>query len=269
MSVIEGKRVTFVGSQIPATERLLKALKTERAQISNVSCAITPDNLSLLKDSDLIILNEQTENQICFNLLAQLQSSRQTNHIPVITFVSNIEAKINQVLMLGAADYLVPTENIDSMLQKIKGSFGFPNTYEGVSKVDLTETNLSPVTDGVKVYVIEDDPLLRALLAAKFDMSSVVYDFSHDGINVAEKIRNFCPSAILLDIMISAVNGLDILEVIKQTPDLSKIPVVVFSNQDSDDERRRAASLGASNYLVKATTDLSDLVKILATVSKK
>ena len=68
--------------------------------------------------------------------------------------------------------------------------------------------------------------------------------------------------------MIGAINGLDLLEEIKQCTDLQNIPVIVFSNQDSYEERHRAATLGASEYLVKATTDLSDLVKILSNLSK-
>lgn len=143
-----------------------------------------------------------------------------------------------------------------------------PNTFAGVATLNITE-QLSEVADGtVRVYVVEDDPLLRTLLSTKFDMSKVAYDFSSDGIAVEEKMRMFKPSVILLDIMIGAVNGLDILEQIKGVTDLKHIPVIVFSNQDSDEERKRAATLGANEYLVKATTDLSDLVKILTSISK-
>lgn len=133
----------------------------------------------------------------------------------------------------------------------------------------LTFKESSPVTaDTVRVFGVEDDPLLRMLLSTKFDMSMVTYDFSEDGVQVPDRLRTFKPTVVLLDIMIGAVNGLDVLEEIKQTTDLRNIPVIVFSNQDSDEERKRAAALGANEYLVKATTNLSDLVKILAQLSK-
>jgi DNA-binding response OmpR family regulator len=132
----------------------------------------------------------------------------------------------------------------------------------------LTFKESAPVkADSVRVFGVEDDPLLRMLLSTKFDMSAVNYDFSEDGVEVTDRIRAFKPTVVLLDIMIGAINGLDILEEIRHTNDLQKIPVIVFSNQDSDDERKRAATLGANEYLVKATTDLSDLVRILATHS--
>jgi CheY-like chemotaxis protein len=132
----------------------------------------------------------------------------------------------------------------------------------------LVIKEVAPVkADAVRVFGVEDDSLLRMLLSTKFEMSSVTFDFSEDGIKVIERIREFKPTVILLDIMIGGINGLDILQEIKQTPDLQHIPVVMFSNQDSYDERSRAATLGADEYLVKATTDLSDLVKLLARLS--
>jgi DNA-binding response OmpR family regulator len=121
--------------------------------------------------------------------------------------------------------------------------------------------------DAVRVFGVEDDSLLRMLLSTKFEMSSVTFDFSEDGAKVTERIREFKPTVILLDIMIGGVNGLDLLQEIKQTSDLQHIPVVMFSNQDSYEERARATTLGANEYLVKATTDLSDLVKLLARLS--
>ena len=121
--------------------------------------------------------------------------------------------------------------------------------------------------DTVRVFGVEDDSLLRMLLSTKFEMSSVAFDFSEDGVGVTERIREFKPTVILLDIMIGGVNGLDLLQEIKRTTDLRHIPVVMFSNQDSYEERARATTLGASEYLVKATTDLSDLIKLLTRLS--
>ena len=122
--------------------------------------------------------------------------------------------------------------------------------------------------DTVRVFGVEDDPLLRMLLSTKFEMSSVQYDFSEDGLQVVDRVKQFRPTVILLDIMIGAVNGLDLLEEIKQNPELESIPVIVFSNQASYEERKRAQTLGANDYLVKATTDLSDLINILGSHSK-
>jgi DNA-binding response OmpR family regulator len=268
MSVVEGKRVTFVGNLVPQIVSVKNALESENSIVSTLALSEAIEDPQSFENIDLVILNQQQEGAECSLFLSHLQSSNITKHMPVISYVSNIEAKINQVLMSGASDYFTPTDDVDSILQKVKSNFGMPNTFEGVSQVDITENNFIKIEHRIKVFVVEDDPLLRSLLSTKFDMSHVVYDFSFDGLKVEDKLRVFKPTVILLDIMIGAVNGLDILESIKQDSELSKIPVVVFSNQDSDEERKRAASLGANDYLVKAATDLSDLVKVLDSFSK-
>lgn len=150
--------------------------------------------------------------------------------------------------------------------------FGFvANTMTfGTKSNPLISNESAPIkADLVRVFCVEDDSLLRMLLSTKFDMSSVTYDFSEDGLNIPDKLRQFKPNVILLDIMIGSINGLDVLEEVKACSDLATIPVIVFSNQDSYEERHRATELGANSYLVKATTDLSDLVKLLLGVSSK
>jgi DNA-binding response OmpR family regulator len=268
MSVIEGKRVVFVGNLAPSISSLKASLEAERAAVSCAPCSDVRENTTIFDQADLIVLNQHEDDNACSAILSQLQSSNRTKHMPVFSYVDNVESKINRALMLGAADYFTPTEDVNSVLQKVKSNFGVPNNFAGVSTLDITEAVVTSTDAKTKVYVVEDDPLLRALLSTKFDMSGVGYDFSADGLGVEEKIRVFKPSVILLDIMIGAVNGLDILESIKATTDLRDIPVIVFSNQDSDEERRRAAQHGANDYLVKATTDLSDLVKMLTTLSR-
>jgi CheY-like chemotaxis protein len=82
-------------------------------------------------------------------------------------------------------------------------------------------------------------------------------------------IRAFKPDVLIFDIMIGAINGLDLLEQVKAEADLAHLPAIVFSNQDSDEERDRAAALGAQEYLVKATTDLSDLSRLIQRLAAK
>ena len=44
--------------------------------------------------------------------------------------------------------------------------------------------------------------------------------------------------------------------------------MIIFSNKDDDAERANAAALGVSDFLVKATTDLSDLIELIVAKGK-
>ncbi len=56
---------------------------------------------------------------------------------------------------------------------------------------------------------------------------------------------------VLLDLRLLKHDGWTVLERMKSEPDLSAIPVIVFTASAGASERKRALSMGATGYLVK------------------
>lgn len=263
MSVLQGKHVLVIGEEDATIETLEHMLKQRGMNVKSSACgALSVDN-PWIKEADLIILNHLHEGKTCSNLLQSLQSNHMTKTLPVLALVDNVEEKINHALMLGAADYITPGESDDSVVEKTKVLFGEPDTFSASSMVDISSKPVQQSQESLRVFVIEDDMLLRNLLDTKFTLSNIQHEFSADGLGVNDMIRAFKPHVIIFDIMIGGINGLDLLEQLKAEEDLAPIPAIIFSNQDSDHERDRATALGAKDYLVKASTDLSDLVGII------
>ena len=59
------------------------------------------------------------------------------------------------------------------------------------------------------------------------------------------------PVLILLDLKLPRKSGLEVLEWLRQQPDLKRLPVVVLSSSKENREINRAYDLGANSYLVK------------------
>ncbi len=59
------------------------------------------------------------------------------------------------------------------------------------------------------------------------------------------------PGLILLDIAMPGLDGLDVLERIKSTPELKHIPVIMLTSTDRQREIERAYALGANAFIVK------------------
>jgi len=84
-----------------------------------------------------------------------------------------------------------------------------------------------------------------------------------DGQEGMEKARSFQPTLILLDFMMHKLNGLGVLERLKDDPDLKHIPVVVLTNLAGNNDVQTALQLGAVRYLIKSENRPKEIEEIV------
>lgn len=73
------------------------------------------------------------------------------------------------------------------------------------------------------------------------------------------------PRAILTDIKMPRMDGLELLRLVKSDPRLRAIPVGIFTSSDHEADRNEAMRLGASCYLMKPS-DLDDYAGIVGRI---
>ena len=111
-----------------------------------------------------------------------------------------------------------------------------------------------------KILVVEDEKLLSEMYEDKFSQSGflvVMANSAEEGFKLLEKER---PDLILLDILLPQENGIQFLKRIKDIPEISKIPVIVFSNYDDPETKKKAFDLGARDYLIKTNFTPTEIV---------
>lgn len=62
------------------------------------------------------------------------------------------------------------------------------------------------------------------------------------------------PTCTFLDLKLPFIHGFEVLEWVRMQPDLQKVCVFILSASAEESDRRRAAELGATGYLVKPPT---------------
>lgn len=118
------------------------------------------------------------------------------------------------------------------------------------------------------ILVIEDEPEIRDFAARVCELEGYRVLQAEDGdtgLRLAEKNR---VSLVLLDLRLPGHDGWAVLKQLKSDPELSSIPVVVFTASAAASQRNRALAEGATDYLVKPLS-AANLIKAIASALLK
>ncbi len=114
-----------------------------------------------------------------------------------------------------------------------------------------------------KILIVEDEEFLVEMYKTKFELENfqVISAFSSE--QAIRILKKDIPDLILLDILLPEKSGIAFLEETKKIKNISKIPIIVFSNYDDSMTKNKAKQLGAEDYLIKTEfTPKQLLVKI-------
>src|SRR5688572_26660537 len=121
----------------------------------------------------------------------------------------------------------------------------------------------------MKVLLVEDEEFIRDLFKRQLDLSGFTTDAfgtGQDGLNALTKNSY---DLVLLDIMLPDVNGLQILQNIRQNPQTKTVAVVLLTNLGQDAVIKQGFELGADGYLVKAAYTPDQIVQEVKNIMQK
>jgi CheY-like chemotaxis protein len=110
------------------------------------------------------------------------------------------------------------------------------------------------------ILIVEDDPLISRMYEQAFSFDKHKAVTATNGEEGLQKATSEKPDAILLDIMMPGLNGLEVLKRLKQDPATKAIPVIMLTNLGEDKDVQAALSLGAVKYIVKVSNTPKQVV---------
>ena len=106
------------------------------------------------------------------------------------------------------------------------------------------------------VVIVEDEPDTAEMFAEMMNLIGYEAYKSYGGISSIDLIAEKKPSAVLLDIMMPDLSGLEVMGYICRDPQLPRIPVIVVSARSLPSDKKRGLEAGATFYLTKPVTSL-------------
>lgn len=102
-----------------------------------------------------------------------------------------------------------------------------------------------------RILVVDDEPDITALVAyhlAKAGYRVTTATNGSEAIRLATAER---PEAIVLDLMLPGLSGLDVLRAIRKDVQISDVGIILLTARQEEADRLRGFSLGADDYLTK------------------
>ncbi|MEX2447079.1 MAG: response regulator transcription factor [Dehalococcoidia bacterium] len=98
------------------------------------------------------------------------------------------------------------------------------------------------------VLVVEDDPAILEAVAYSLQRDGHQVTTAADGVAGLEAARELRPDAIVLDVMLPRMSGLDVCRVLRaELP----VPILLLTARDSEADRVQGLEIGADDYLTK------------------
>lgn len=118
---------------------------------------------------------------------------------------------------------------------------------------------------------VEDEPDLIELYRFAFESAGFIIQSVGTGEEAMEIIQKLLkeekeiepPNAIILDILLPGISGMDILRELRKYPKFNKIPIIIFTNYSNPEYMKEVSQTENTEYVLKTDATPDQLVEIV------
>ena len=116
------------------------------------------------------------------------------------------------------------------------------------------------------IAIVDDDAAIRSALGRALRMENYDVELFDDGLSALKAIQLRAPDAIVLDLQLPDIDGLEICRRIRRSGDAT--PILMLTARDAVNDRVAGLDAGADDYLVKPF-DLAELLARLRALLRR
>jgi CheY-like chemotaxis protein len=115
---------------------------------------------------------------------------------------------------------------------------------------------------GKQILIIDDDPKLTHIVGLYLEMEGFVVRRAGSAVEGLEEVANSRPDLVIMDIMMSGMDGIEACQRIRNDVATRTLPVLMFSAVAAKDDVERARQAGA-NHLITKPYNLDGLGRVI------
>ncbi|CEI33176.1 Response regulator MprA [Propionibacterium freudenreichii] len=118
----------------------------------------------------------------------------------------------------------------------------------------------------MQILVVDDDQAVRDSLARSLHYSGYEVETAEDGLEALAKLSNLHPDAVVMDVMMPRLDGLETTKVLRANG--NDVPILVLTARDAVGDRVDGLDAGADDYMVKPFS-LEELLARLRALTRR
>lgn len=119
-----------------------------------------------------------------------------------------------------------------------------------------------------KILVVEDEEAILEIISTNLYNNKFTPIRSLSAEDAERQIKNVIPDLIILDWMLPGMNGIEFLKRLKLNNITKKIPVIMLTAKDEEENKIRGLDLGADDYLSKPFSSKELIARIRAVIRR-
>ncbi len=110
--------------------------------------------------------------------------------------------------------------------------------------------------------VVDDDPFILNTLRQRFETWSINVFGAQTPEEAIAHMQKYRPDLVLLDLLLDGRAGAEsIIHFMKGQANLQRVPIVVLTNLDDPEDKRKMEASGVSDYWIKGDMSLDELAE--------
>lgn len=111
-----------------------------------------------------------------------------------------------------------------------------------------------------KILLVEDDEALAGVYMTRLEAEGFNIRRVPNGEDALAAALEFRPDLIILDVMMPRINGFDVLDILRNTPETANLRIMMLTALSQEADKQRAMSMGVDDYLVKSQVVIADVI---------